>query len=91
MCSISAPVTPSFCARVIARARAGEQFDFKCGDLSAMTDSRVDPLARTIQLRGGCLNANLDRESQTFGLAATGGIVSHTGIGASHWAEATVT
>ncbi len=27
------------------------------------------------------MNANLDRESQTFGLAVTGGIVSHTGIG----------
>jgi FAD binding domain/Berberine and berberine like len=50
-------------------------------DLSAMTGSRVDPLARTIQLQGGCLNAHLDRESQAFGLAATGGIVSHTGIG----------
>jgi FAD/FMN-containing dehydrogenase len=46
-----------------------------------MTGSRVDPLARTIQLEGGCWNAHLDRESQTFGLAATGGIVSHTGIG----------
>jgi FAD/FMN-containing dehydrogenase len=50
-------------------------------DLSAMTGSRVDPLARTIQLQGGCLNAHLDRESQAFGLAATGGIVSHTGTG----------
>jgi FAD/FMN-containing dehydrogenase len=50
-------------------------------DLSAMTGSRVDPPARTIQLQGGCLNADLDRESQAFGLAATGGIVSHTGIG----------
>jgi len=50
-------------------------------DLSAMTGSRVDPLARTVQLQGGCLNADLDRESQAFGLAATGGIVSHTGIG----------
>jgi len=49
-------------------------------DLSTMTGSRVDPLARTIQLQGGCLNAHLDRESQTFGLAATGGFVSHTGI-----------
>ncbi len=49
-------------------------------DLSMMTGSRVDPLARTIQLDGGCLNAHLDRESQAFGLAATGGIVSHTGI-----------
>ncbi len=50
-------------------------------DLSAMTGTRVDPLARTIQLQGGCLNAHLDRESQAFGLAGTGGIVSHTGIG----------
>jgi FAD/FMN-containing dehydrogenase len=50
-------------------------------DLSAMTGSRVDPLARTIQLQGGCLTAHLDRESQAFGLAATGGIVGHTGMG----------
>jgi hypothetical protein len=50
-------------------------------DLSAMAGSRVDPLAQTIQLQGGCLNSHLDRESQAFGLATTGGIVSHTGIG----------
>jgi hypothetical protein len=50
-------------------------------DLSAMTGTRVDPLARTIQAQGGCLNAHLDRESQAFGLAVTGGIVSHTGMG----------
>ena len=50
-------------------------------DLSAMTGTRVDPHARTIQLQGGCLNAHLDREAQAFGLAATGGFVSHTGIG----------
>jgi FAD/FMN-containing dehydrogenase len=49
-------------------------------DLSAMTGTRVDPLAQTIQLEGGCLNSHLDRESQAFGLAATGGIVSHTGV-----------
>ncbi len=49
-------------------------------DLSTMTGSRVDPLAQTIQVEGGCLNAHLDRESQAFGLAATGGIVSHTGV-----------
>jgi FAD/FMN-containing dehydrogenase len=50
-------------------------------DLSLMTGSRVDPLARTIRVEGGCLNEHLDRESQVFGLAATGGIVSHTGVG----------
>jgi FAD binding domain/Berberine and berberine like len=49
-------------------------------DLSTMTGSRVDPTAQTIQVQGGCLNAHLDRESQAFGLAATGGFVSHTGI-----------
>lgn len=49
-------------------------------DLSAMTGTRVDPSARTIQVEGGCTNAHLDRESQVFGLAATGGIVSHTGV-----------
>jgi len=49
-------------------------------DLSAMTGSRVHPSARTIRLQGGCLNEHLDRESQAFGLAATGGIVSHTGV-----------
>jgi len=49
-------------------------------DLSLMTGSRVDPLAQTIRVEGGCLNEHLDRESQAFGLATTGGIVSHTGV-----------
>jgi FAD/FMN-containing dehydrogenase len=50
-------------------------------DLSAMTSARVDPVRRTIRCEGGCLNSHLDRESQAFGLATTGGVVSHTGIG----------
>lgn len=50
-------------------------------DLSAMTGSRVDPARKTIRVQGGCLNEHLDRESQLFGLATTGGIVSHTGVG----------
>jgi FAD/FMN-containing dehydrogenase len=49
-------------------------------DLSPMTGSRVDPLAQTIRVEGGCLNDHVDRESQVFGLAVTGGIVSHTGV-----------
>jgi len=49
-------------------------------DLSGMTGTRVDPLTRTIRVEGGCLNEHLDRESQAFGLGATGGIVSHTGV-----------
>jgi hypothetical protein len=50
-------------------------------DLSSMTGSRVDPLASTARVQGGCLNSHLDRETQAFGLATTGGIVSHTGVG----------
>lgn len=49
-------------------------------DLSAMTGTRVDPVARTIQAEGGCLQSDVDREAQVFGLAATGGFVSHTGV-----------
>ena len=49
-------------------------------DLSAMTGTRVDPLGQTVRVEGGCLNSHLDRESQAFGLATTGGIVSHTGV-----------
>jgi FAD/FMN-containing dehydrogenase len=50
-------------------------------DLSAMTGVRVDPLRRTARAQGGCLWRHVDRESQAFGLAVTGGIVTHTGIG----------
>ena len=49
-------------------------------DLSAMTATRVDPRTATIRLEGGALNSHLDRASQAFGLAATGGFVSHTGL-----------
>ncbi|HZD69664.1 MAG TPA: FAD-binding oxidoreductase [Actinomycetes bacterium] len=50
-------------------------------DLSPMTAVRVDPVARTAHAQGGCLGVHLDRETQVLGLAVTGGIVSHTGIG----------
>ena len=50
-------------------------------DLSAMTAARVDPSTETIRVEGGALNEHLDRESHAFGLATTGGIVSHTGVG----------
>jgi len=50
-------------------------------DLSAMAGVRVDPETRTARAQGGCLQYQLDRETQVFGLAVTGGIVSHTGIG----------
>ena len=50
-------------------------------DLATMTGVRVDPLARTVRAQGGCLWRHVDHESQAFGLAVTGGIVTHTGIG----------
>jgi FAD/FMN-containing dehydrogenase len=50
-------------------------------DLSAMNDVWVDPAAGTARAQGGCLYRDLDRATQAAGLAVTGGIVSHTGIG----------
>jgi FAD/FMN-containing dehydrogenase len=50
-------------------------------DLSAMTGVRLDPLAGTVRAQGGCLWRHVDHEAQAFGLAVTGGIVTHTGIG----------
>jgi FAD/FMN-containing dehydrogenase len=49
-------------------------------DLSAMKGIRVDPGARTTRAQGGVLWRELDRETQAFGLATTGGTVSSTGI-----------
>jgi FAD/FMN-containing dehydrogenase len=49
-------------------------------DLGAMKGIRVDPTARTATAQGGVLWRELDRETQAFGLATTGGTVSNTGI-----------
>ena len=45
-----------------------------------MKGIRVDPQARTARVQAGALWAELDRETQAFGLATTGGFVSHTGV-----------
>jgi FAD/FMN-containing dehydrogenase len=50
-------------------------------DLSLMKAVRVDPETRVARAAGGLLWAELDRATQPFGLATTGGIISHTGIG----------
>src|SRR5688500_13609723 len=50
-------------------------------DLSPMTSVRVDPDSRKTRAGGGALWSHVDRETQAFGLAVTGGIVTHTGIG----------
>src|SRR5215207_2142036 len=49
-------------------------------DLSPMKRIRVDPERRTVRAEGGATWADLDRETQVFGLAAPGGEVSETGI-----------
>ena len=45
-----------------------------------MKGIRVDPEARTARAQAGVLWGELDRETQAFGLATTGGIVTHTGV-----------
>jgi len=50
-------------------------------DLSRMTSVRVDPVRRTARAEGGAKWADLDHETQAFGLATTGGTNSDTGIG----------
>ena len=50
-------------------------------DLSLMKGIRVNQQARTAHAQGGVTWGDLDRETQVFGLAAPGGVVSTTGIG----------
>jgi FAD/FMN-containing dehydrogenase len=50
-------------------------------DLSLMRAVTVDPVACTARVEGGALWGDVDRETQRHGLATTGGIVSHTGVG----------
>ena len=49
-------------------------------DLSLMRGVRVDPARRTVWAQGGCTWGDVDRETQAFGLAVPGGVVSDTGI-----------
>ncbi len=49
-------------------------------DLAPMKGIRVDPSGRTARAQAGVLWGELDHETQAFGLATTGGIVTHTGI-----------
>src|ERR671933_2434295 len=49
-------------------------------DLSPMSGIWVDPDARTARAQAGVSWGEFDRETQQFGLATTGGRVTHTGI-----------
>jgi FAD/FMN-containing dehydrogenase len=49
-------------------------------DLSPLRGIRVDPVKRTVRAQAGVTWGDLDRETQAFGLAVPGGVVSTTGI-----------
>lgn len=50
-------------------------------DLSLMRKVNVDRNKKTARVDGGALLADVDRETQLYGLAVSAGIVSHTGVG----------
>jgi FAD/FMN-containing dehydrogenase len=49
-------------------------------DLSQMRGVHVDPATQTVRAQGGATWGDADRETQLFGLAVPGGVVSTTGI-----------
>jgi FAD/FMN-containing dehydrogenase len=49
-------------------------------DLSPMKGMRVDPVRRIAVAQAGLTWGDYDRETQAFGLASTGGVISTTGI-----------
>jgi len=49
-------------------------------DLGRMNAVRVDPAARRATVGGGAVWGDVDHETQAYGLATTGGLVSSTGV-----------
>jgi|SRR5688572_6459926 len=49
-------------------------------DLSGMRAVTVDPIVRRAWVEGGATWGDLDRESQAYGLAMPGGLISDTGV-----------
>ncbi len=49
-------------------------------DLSPLSSVRVDPVAQTARVESGATMGDLDHETQAFGLAVPGGVISTTGV-----------
>src|SRR5215472_10704917 len=50
-------------------------------DLAEMKGIRVDPVARTARVEGGCTWGEVDHATHVFGLATPSGFISTTGVG----------
>ena len=50
-------------------------------DLAPIKYTRVDPVARTVTVGGGCTWGDVDHATHAFGLATPSGIISTTGVG----------
>jgi len=50
-------------------------------DLAPIKYTRIDPVARTATVGGGCTWGDVDHATHAFGLAAPSGIISTTGVG----------
>ncbi|HSW49712.1 MAG TPA: FAD-binding oxidoreductase [Bryobacteraceae bacterium] len=50
-------------------------------DLSRMRSTHVDPVARTMQVEGGCTWNDVDHAGHAFGLTTPAGTISTTGVG----------
>ncbi|HYW77000.1 MAG TPA: FAD-binding oxidoreductase [Gammaproteobacteria bacterium] len=50
-------------------------------DLRNLRGVRVDPVARTVRVEGGCTWGDVDHATHAFGLATPSGFISTTGVG----------
>ena len=50
-------------------------------DLGSINYTRVDPLAGTVRVGGGCTWGDVDHATHAFGMAAPSGVISSTGVG----------